>query len=47
MKQQKTIKQTHVRITKIDKRRLNSFMIKNRIKSQATALRKIFNKAKI
>lgn len=47
MRRKKTPLQTHVRITISDKRRLEAFMRRRGIKSQAAALRKIFNAVRI
>lgn len=47
MRKRKTPQQTHVRITMADKAKLERFMKRSRIKSQAAALRRIFNKVRI
>lgn len=47
MRRNKTPLQTHVRIAKSDKRRLEAFMRRKGIKSQAAALRKIFNAVRL
>jgi len=47
MKRKKTPLQTHVRITLADKRKLEAYMRRKGIKSQAAALRRIFKAVRL